>query len=93
MKRKMEMANNLCFCGQDEEAHKGLNHEFSPDGSLVQKIPPTPPTPRVAVDVCLRLLLIEKGLITADELAFKEAELRDQLRRSTAGPLDPRPSS
>ena len=49
-------------------------------GGTVQRVISVP-------DVVLRSLLIEKGIITFDELQLKEAEFRDRLRVPASPPI------
>lgn len=75
-------ATDLCaICGVLRSRHDS-NHKFSENGEL-EVVEPTRPRRSAAVsgiDIPLRLLLIDKGVITAEDLAVKEAQLRDKLR-------------
>lgn len=77
----------LCsLCGMTENVHSHLNHEFNLDGRLVQKAPPKPePTPISSLDIPLRMALLQKGVITGEDLAIQEALLRQQLARHGNG--------
>lgn len=81
------MGNPLCFCGLDEQAHRSpsVAHRYSPEGQLIPKAEQPPGAKGVSgIDIPLRLLLMDKGLITAEELTLKEVALRDQLARQQA---------
>jgi hypothetical protein len=55
-----------------------MAHRFDPGGQL---IPVEEPKPKAisGIDIPLRLLLVDKGLITLEELTLKEVALREQL--------------
>jgi hypothetical protein len=61
-------------------------HAFTLTGELMDRVePPKRDTGRrvqVVIDLPLRMLLISKGLIIAEELLLKEAELRDQFSQA-----------
>lgn len=75
-------------CSTSLQNHMGHNHDFSLDGQL--HAPPAPgpfvdsgntPTPppaslNLGLDPILRYVLIEKGIITSDDLTEAEAKLR-----------------
>lgn len=73
-------------CGQTLKEHKDLNHEYDIGGVLRPRV--AQEKPRVSsgsgIDVVLRLVLIDRGYISADDLMLKEAELRDKLRHITS---------
>lgn len=71
----------LCsICGAQEAYHGDLNHEFNLNGQLVPKSKQPTPTAASGIDMALRLLLLEKGILTPKELMLKEAELRSAIR-------------
>jgi hypothetical protein len=77
------MSEVLCeVCRQTKAWHEEHRpqHEFSLDGQLRRAQPMTveAPMPNVSIpsDPILRLVLIEKGLITSEDLAEAEAKLR-----------------
>ena len=81
----MEMCG---LCGKDERSHMSLNHEYSITGQLIPRSQNQPEAPqKVTVnmmsssDVALRSLLVQKGLVTAEEIFTKEAEIRERLAR------------
>lgn len=69
-------------CGKTREEHKELNHEFDIVGNLRAKEPVKPPAAISGLDIPLRLLLLDKGIITAEELTMKEVALREQLSKA-----------
>lgn len=76
-------------CGLSPEAHASLNHEFSPSGELIPKKTATDspkPVSLGGVDVVLRMVLIDLGIVTAEDLALKEAQLRDRVSRIASNP-------
>lgn len=79
------MASKTCaICEVAEEDHVGAAHKFSEDGELVMVEPKaSKPGPKnlVAIpDPALRALLLEKGIITYEELAAKEVEILGRQR-------------
>lgn len=71
----------LCsICSAPEAYHAELNHEFNLNGQLIPKSKQPAPTAASGIDIALRLLLLEKGIITSQELMLKEAELRNALQ-------------
>jgi hypothetical protein len=67
------MAEQVCgVCGQSKGAHAGMAHKFSVEGRLEVVEEPKPKAPPAKVDFALRLLLIQKGIITAEELQGME---------------------
>lgn len=73
-------------CGSLRQDHSGRNHKFSPEG-ILEVVEPQQERKRSApssIDIPLRLLLIEMGLITQEDLTVKEMQLRDKLRGATA---------
>jgi hypothetical protein len=93
MKRAMMTDKPVCgLDGCDEAAHATMNHEFSPSGQLIPKAQQKQKTEVVvAPDYILRALLLDKGLITGEELTQKEAEFnaRFQARRVAPDRLNP----
>jgi len=73
-------------CGKTKPDHHGMAHQFNADGALIPTEPQQKPPAISGLDIPLRLLLIDKGLITAEELTLKEVALRDQLARSARPP-------
>lgn len=73
-------ADECAICGKDRPGHAALNHEFSLSGQLIQKSTAQPPRPMSTIDIPLRLLLIQQGVIVADDLAMKEAEILERLQ-------------
>lgn len=70
------MVCQVAGCGKDEKAHRLMAHQFQPEvGYLEAKHQPNP-NMMVAADAVLRMTLVRKGLITYDELAETEKELR-----------------
>lgn len=69
-------------CGKSRAEHEDMNHEFDIVGNLRPKAAKQPPKALSSVDIPLRLLLIDKGVITAEELTVKEASLREQLAQA-----------
>lgn len=69
------MAETCQFDGQDEAWHRGNNihHSFSPSGELHKQVPPKN-KPKVG-DPALRMVLVQKGLITPEELEAVEKQL------------------
>jgi len=80
------------ICGKTEPEHEVLNHVFSTSGQLIAKAQQKPKREVVvAPDYILRALLMEKGIITGEELIGKEAEFNarfTQARRITSDRLD-----
>ena len=77
------MDNALCtICGRNRQWHKdtGAKHQFTddPDGKLehAKSGPPVTTNNRIPGDPILRFLLIEKGLITPEDLTKAEEKLR-----------------
>lgn len=82
------MANEVCgLCSLDKETHKmferngKVHHKFSVEGKLKRikeedKVKAGKPAQVISGDPALRLLLIEKGIITDDDLARVNEELR-----------------
>lgn len=69
----------LCaVCGRDDLDHVGLNHEFSTTGQLIPKVPTQPTQLKVVQtgDYLLRAVLLDKGLVTGEELNEMEVKLR-----------------
>lgn len=64
------------ICGAPKDDHGGMNHEFNLHNQLIPKSP-TRPTPRAqqpifvvgAIDTSLRKLLLDKGIISHEDLA------------------------
>jgi hypothetical protein len=69
-------------CGRIKTAHDELNHEFDVNGVLRAKEVKQEPRVVSGLDIPLRLLLVDKGIITAEELGVKEALLREQLAQA-----------
>lgn len=76
-------SEECAFCGVSEGPHKNaeaqgvINHKFSLDGRLAgveRKPEPKPDRVVASADPVVRLLLIEKGFFTYEDLA--EAEVR-----------------
>ncbi|PYS90499.1 MAG: hypothetical protein DMF62_04870 [Acidobacteria bacterium] len=76
------MALELCgICHQPREYHEKdtVRHQFDVGGKLMAKVTSPPPTSSRGVpsgDPILRLLLIRKGIISADDIDAAEKELR-----------------
>lgn len=74
------MASDVCgVCGQGKEAHRSMAHEFSLTGQLIERKPLAAPIGASSIDLPLRMVLIDAGIITAQELVLKEAELGNVL--------------
>lgn len=79
------MASDACsLCGVQERPHRAaeaegeVNHKFSPTGQLVQidrRAAHTPPRTISTADAALRLALIDKGILSYDDLAAAEVRL------------------
>jgi len=88
------MEDDSCkVCGGTRLAHRQLNHEFSEDGQLRQKQDPPKQRPAAAasgIDLALRMVLIDAGVVSAEDIALKGAELRERIeaRRSAADRSD-----
>jgi hypothetical protein len=76
-------SKDCAFCGVSEGPHRAaeargaVNHKFSLDGRLAgveRKPDPKPDRVVASADPVVRLLLIEKGIFTYEDLA--EAEVR-----------------
>lgn len=81
----MATEQEVCgVCKGDKASHEGKVHKFSPSGELIEQ----KPIPRQAVasgiDIVLRLILIEKGLITMDDIVVKEEQLRHDLHQAVS---------
>lgn len=68
-------------CDKTKPEHTGMAHRFSPGGQLIVEAPKEQVKVISGIDVALRLLLIDKGIITGEELMLKEAALREQLAK------------
>lgn len=85
------MNNRSCLvCGTDRDDHGPMNHQFSEDGELRPVDRSTPrrqknPQPTVivagAIDMPLRKLLLDKGILTSEDFAA----LLDPASTSSAG--------
>jgi hypothetical protein len=73
-------------CGTPQGQHGGMNHKFSAEGILevVEPQKQRKSSAPSSIDIPLRLLLIDKGLITQEDLTVKEMQLRDKLRGAAA---------
>lgn len=80
------MSANCGLCGADKPAHAALNHEFSLSGQLIPKKAAPAPRTMSTIDIPLRLLLIDLGVITAEDLAMKEAEIVERLQARRDAP-------
>lgn len=79
--------NRCGLCGQPEGAHSLMNHEFSVTGQLIAKTPQKAQPVRVVhqADYVLRAVLLDRGIITGEELNKKEVEFRG-LSQPTGAP-------
>lgn len=83
-------ADDVCgVCGKPAGAHKNLAHVFNVEGRLVRRDAAATKSPSRAdpssqgskgklptVDPIMRLILIRKGLVTAEEISQAEDELK-----------------
>lgn len=71
------MASKCAICLIPEELHNGMAHKFSEDGDLIPVATEPEKKPRMMAvpDPALRALLIEKGIISYEELAAMEVRL------------------
>ncbi len=80
------------ICEQPEELHVGTAHKFSVDGQLIAVTPtqkqPQPKSLIAIPDPALRAILLEKGIITYEELAAKEVEILGRQRVPTTPRVD-----
>lgn len=79
------MSEAFCgLCGQNKEAHREMAHKFSISGQLEAKETEKPPTtPRTSADHVLRLLLMEAGVITAEQMTAMEVKVHESARADT----------
>jgi hypothetical protein len=72
------MTETCGLCGKDRDSHDELNHEFNTNGQLIPKAKPSPSnrpqqvrsaTVIGAWDLELRQVLVNKGIITNEDLA------------------------
>jgi hypothetical protein len=83
------MTNNCGMCGVPEEGHEGRRHPFTPEGVdagtdwLKQKqttpeasAAPQPQMSSFPFDPVLRLALINKGVLTPDDLTQAEQQIK-----------------
>lgn len=85
------MSETCSICGKDKDSHAELNHEFNTNGQLIPKAKPVPSNKPQQVrsatvigawDLELRQVLVNKGIITNEDLA--------SLRNPNPGPTGDR---
>jgi len=92
----MSESRHCGVCSLSEADHLTLQsqgkirHKFSLDGQLIPMVTEQPkPKNLVAIpDPALRALLLEKGIITYEELASKEVEILGRQRVPTTPQVD-----
>lgn len=69
-------------CGRTKPEHENMAHKFDPGGQLIPVTEELKPKTISGIDIPLRLLLVDKGIITLEELTLKEVALHEQLAKS-----------